>query len=185
MFVGKARACRDNWAYAVSVFRPDVVVLLVSEPTDADHEIDGHWSAPCEPAYDGVLETELRDQVRVLGSTGAHVVVTTAAYTALPFKSAKWFQRNDCQNAVFRRVAASTPRTVLADLFSWLCPTMDQDCNNRIANVILRPDGVHFRDASARILAAWLISNAQRHGVFKGVHVEGPEVHEIAIHPTR
>ena len=121
-FVGQARVCRDNWAYAVSAFRPDVVVLLVSEPTDAAHEINGSWTAPCEPAYDTVLEHELRDQVRLLGSKGARVVVTTAAYTELPFKSPAWFQHNDCQNAIFRRVATSTPRAVLADLFWWICP---------------------------------------------------------------
>jgi hypothetical protein len=167
------------------VFRPDVVVLLVSEPTDAAHEINGSWTAPCEPAYDTVLERELREQVELLGSKGAHVVVTTAAYTELPFKSPLWFKHNDCQNAIFRRVATSTPRTVLVDLFSWLCPTLGQDCNNHIAGITLRPDGVHFRDASARILATWLIAQAQHHGVFGGVRVDGPEVREIAIHPSR
>ena len=184
-FVGQARVCRDNWAYAVSLFRPDVVVLLVSEPTDAAHEINGSWTAPCEPAYDTVLERELREQVQLLGSEGARVVVTTAAYTELPFKSPAWFQHNDCQNAIFRRVATSTPRAVLVDLFSWICPKLDQDCDNRIADVTLRPDGVHFRDASARLLATWLIAQAQRHTVFAGVHVDGPEVREITIHPSR
>ncbi len=63
--------CRDRWAYAVSVFRPDVVVMLFSDPTDADHEIDGHWTAPCEREYDGVFAAELHDQIRLLASKHA------------------------------------------------------------------------------------------------------------------
>src|SRR4029078_9452561 len=165
---------------------PRVVgVLLVSEPTDAAHELDGHWTAPCEAAYDGVLETELRDQVRVLGSQGARAVLTPAASARLPFKSPQWFHRNDCQNAIFRRVAASEPHTVMADLFAWICPTLDAYCATHINGVTLRPDGVHFREDSAQILAAWLIAQAQHHGALAGVRVEGPPAQEIHARPTR
>ena len=52
-------------------------------------------------------------------------------------------------------------------------------------SVLLRPDGVHFRDASARLLAAWLITQAQHHAVFSGVRVEGPEAREISIAPSQ
>jgi peptidoglycan/LPS O-acetylase OafA/YrhL len=176
--------CRDNWAFAVSAFRPDVAVLLVSEPTAADHEIDGHWTAPCQPGYDDVLERELHAQIELLASKGARVVVTTTAYTNLPFKTPAWFQRNDCQNAIFRRVVASEPRAVMADVFSWICPHMDTNCDSRLDGTVLRPDGVHFRDASARLLAAWLIAQAQRHRVLAGVRVLSPEAREIRMPPS-
>ncbi len=184
IFTSNVGPCRDNWAYAVSVFRPDVVVLLMSEPTDMQHEIDGRWTAPCEPAYDAVLERELHEQIRLLASTGARVIVTTAAYTELPYKSAAWYRHNDCQNAIFRKVAADEPRAVLADVFRWLCPRADADCDNHLAGVELRADGVHFRAASAQLLAAWLIARARAHGVLSQVRVAGPPAAEIRLRPS-
>jgi hypothetical protein len=184
MFQGQADVCRDNWAYAVSVFRPDIVVLLFSEPTDATHEINGRWTAPCEPTYDEVFERELHEQIRLLESKGARVIATTTAYSALPYKTASWFRYNDCQNEILRRVVASEPRAVMADLFKWMCPRLDADCDGHISGVLLRPDGVHFRDASARVLAAWLIAQAQRHDVLSGVRVVGPEAYQAATHPS-
>jgi hypothetical protein len=168
----------------VSAFRPHVVVMLVSEPTDSTHEIDGQWTAPCEPAYDDVLERELHLQIRLLASKGARVVVTTTAYAGLPFKSSAWYRHNDCQNAIFRHVVATEPRAVLADLFRWICPQMDANCDTHLDGIVLRPDGVHFRDASARLLAAWVIAEAQHRRVLSGVRVDGPEAREIRIPPS-
>ncbi len=184
-YVSQARVCLDNWAYAVSVYRPDVVMMLVSEPTDSMHEIDGRWTAPCQPLYDQVLERELHAQIRLLAAQGAHVVVATTAYAGLPYKSPAWFQHNDCQNAIFRRVVASEPSAILADVFRWMCPHLDTNCDAHVGSVVLRPDGVHFRDASARLFAAWLIAQAQHHGVLSGVHVEGPEEREAATPPSQ
>jgi len=181
---GQADLCRDNWAFALSVFRPDVVVMLVSEPTDSTYEINGHWTAPCESAYDDVLEGQLHEQIRLLASKGARVIITTTAYAGLPFKTDSWFRHNDCQNAVFRRVAASEPRAVMADLFNWMCPRLDADCEGHLSDIVLRPDGVHFRDASARVLAAWLIAQAQQHDVLSGVRIEGREAYQLAAHPS-
>jgi peptidoglycan/LPS O-acetylase OafA/YrhL len=183
-YTGQSRVCLDGWAYAVSAFRPDVVVMLLSEPTDSEHEIDGHWTAPCEPEYDRALEHEVHSQIRLLASGGARVIVATTAYAGLPFKSLAWFHHNDCQNTIYRRVAASEPRAVMADLFSWICPRIDMDCNGHVGDVVLRPDGVHFRDASARLLAAWVITKAQHQGVFAGVRIEGQEAREIATSPS-
>ena len=184
-YEGPGRVCRDNWEYAVSAFRPDVAVLLISEPTDAGHEIGGRWTTPCEPAYDDVFRGELHTQIQLLAAHGARVVVTTAAYTNLPFKSHAWFAHNDCQNAMFRAAAVTEPHTVLADVFTWMCPQLDNECATRLDGVVLRPDGVHFRDASARLLAAVLITQAQRNGVFAGVRIVGPEVEQIRTPPSR
>jgi hypothetical protein len=184
LFDGQARVCRDNWATAVSLFRPDVVVMLVSEPTDAEHEIDGHWTAPCEPAYDTVFERELHDQMRLLASGGAHVIVTTTAYVGLPYKTPQWYAHNDCQNRLIRRVAAAEPKVVLADLFAWMCPRLDTDCNAHVGDIVLRPDGVHFRDTSARLIAAWLIMQGRHHGLFKRLRIEGPEARAVATPPS-
>jgi hypothetical protein len=168
----------------LSLFRPDVVVILVGDPTDAAHEIAGSWTEPCTPGYDDVLRHELHDQIHLLSSEGARVILATAAYSGLPFKSAAWFQHNDCQNAIYREVVASEPSAMIADVFTWMCPHMDADCDTNVDGIVLRPDGVHFRDASARILAAWVIARAQRHGILAGVRVEGADAREAAIPPS-
>jgi peptidoglycan/LPS O-acetylase OafA/YrhL len=184
VFASQARACSDNWAQAVSVFRPDVVAMLVSEPTDSEHEINGHWTAPCAPDYDQVLERDLNEQVRLLASNGARVIIATSAYSGLPYKTRAWFQHNDCQNAIFRKVAEAEPRAVLVDLFSWMCPTVDGNCDSRVGNVVLRPDGVHFRGASARWLAAWLIERSRHHGLLSSLRITGPEERWIRRRPS-
>jgi peptidoglycan/LPS O-acetylase OafA/YrhL len=183
-YEAQAGVCRDKWEFAVSVFRPDVVVMLISDPTDSIHEINGRWTAPCERDYDQVYEHELHEQIRLLASKGARVVATTTAYAGLPYKTLAWFQHNDCQNAILRRVVASEPSAVMADLFSWMCPKVDSDCQRHLAGTELRPDGVHFRDASARAVAAWLIAQAQQHGVLAGVHVDAADARLAAARPS-
>jgi hypothetical protein len=180
----QSRPCRDNWALAVRLFRPDAVFLLVNDATDARREIDGHWTHPCEPAYDTVLERELRSQVRLLAAGGARVVVTTAAYSGFPYEPREWYQYDDCQNAIFRRVATSEPHAVLADIFSWICPQAEARCAAHLGPVVLRPDGVHFRDASARLVAAWLIGEAQRHHVLTHVRIDGAYRAQLASLPS-
>jgi len=180
----QSRLCRDNWQYAVEVFRPDVVVLLVSDPTDTTREINGRWTAPCEPEYDSVYERQLHEQIRLLASKGARVIATTSAYTGLPYKTSSWFRHNDCQNAILRRVVASEPSAVMADVFKWMCPRLDADCDCYLSGVVLRPDGVHFRDESARLLAAWLIAQAKQQDVLSDVQVEGPEALLASARPS-
>ena len=177
----RRKVCRDNWAEAVGAFKPNVVVLLTADPGSAEHEINGQWTAPCRPAYDQVFERELREQIGVLSSRGAHVVVATAAYLQLPYKPMSWFTNDDCQNDMLRRVVAADPQAVIADVFTWLCPQLDAPCDSHLGGMVLRPDGMHFRDASARLLAAFLIAQAQRQGVLVGVRDDTPEARMVSV----
>jgi len=183
-YASQTQPCEKNWALAVSLFRPEVVVMLVSDATDAEHEINGEWTAPCQPAYDLDLEHELHDQIRMLAAHGARVVVATSGYDGLPYKSPSWFTHADCQNDTFRRVVGSEPHAVLADVFRWMCPRLGADCDRTIDGVVLRPDGVHFRDESARIFAAWLLHQAQRAGVFPGLRVFGADARSALDRPA-
>jgi peptidoglycan/LPS O-acetylase OafA/YrhL len=184
VYASQTEPCEKNWALAVSLFRPDVVVVLVSDPTDAEHEIDGHWTAPCDALYDATLTSDLNDQIRLLSSRGARVVVATSAYAGFPGKSRTWYAHDDCQNNTFREVVRTEPHTVLADLSAWMCPVRDADCHRTVDGVVLRPDGVHFRDASARIFAAWLIAQAQRRGVLAGLRVDRADAFAAADPPV-
>jgi peptidoglycan/LPS O-acetylase OafA/YrhL len=183
-YTSQTQPCEKNWALAVSLFRPDVVVMLVSDATDAEHEIDGQWTAPCQSAYDSDLDHELHAQIRMLASRRARVVVATSAYAGFPWKSNAWLQHDDCQNDILRTVVRSEPDAVLADVFRWMCPQLDQNCDRTVDGVVLRPDGVHFRDASARLFAAWLVTQSQPHGAFAGVKVFGPDARAARYSPT-
>jgi peptidoglycan/LPS O-acetylase OafA/YrhL len=184
MYASQAQPCEKNWELAVSLFRPDVVVMLVSDATDAEHEINGQWTAPCEESYDRDLEYELGQQIRMLASRGAHVVVATSAYAGFPDKSESWLAHDDCQNQIFRRVVRSEPHAVLADVFTWMCPHLDGDCDRTVDGIVLRPDGVHFRDASARVFAAWLLNRAERAGALARIHVFGTDARAALDRPA-
>ena len=159
--------CRKDWDEAETAFRPDLVVLTFAEPTDSQAEIDGAWTAPCEPLYDSRLEAELHDAIHLFASGGARVVLTTAAYANYPFKTADWFHHNDCQNTIIRRVVASEPAAQLADLFAWYCGVPETECRNNVDGVQLRPDAVHYRGRGAQIVAKRILQVA-------GIRTGGP-----------
>jgi peptidoglycan/LPS O-acetylase OafA/YrhL len=172
LYVDHRKACREQWAEAVTAFQPDVVVLSFADPGAEQHEINGQWTQPCDLAYRSVFESELHDQIDLLAAKGARVVVTTAAYLGLPFQPSAMYPDDDCQNASRRRVAVSDPHAVLADVFTWVCPRLGAPCDRHRGGVFLRPDGQHFRHAGARLLAAFVIAQAQRRGVLRGVRVD-------------
>jgi hypothetical protein len=86
------------------------------------------------------------------------VVVTTAPYTLGDLFTPSNRKNIDCTNQL-RRVLVPESGALLADLSEWTCPA-SQECRTRIGDVELRPDGVHFRGESARIVAKWLLDQA-------------------------
>jgi hypothetical protein len=166
------QVCDSNWSAAVREFRPDVVFWPFVDASSASYRIGATWMHPCQSAYDRVFEAQVRKDLAVLHSRGAWVVVTTGPYDNLPFEPASWFEYSDCQNALIRRIARSTPRTVLADTFAWLCDAHRRSCVDELDGEQLRPDGVHFRGASAELFARWLISQAQPHGVLSSLRID-------------
>ena len=155
-----ATYCRADWDEAAEAFRPELVVFSFAEPTDSESEVDGQWTAPCDPFYDARLEQELRSSVQMFAAFGARVILTTAAYANFPGKSGDWFAHNDCQNDVIRRVGTSEPGALVADVFAWLCPAKGAECRNEENGQTLRPDAVHYRDAGAAIIASRILDVA-------------------------
>ena len=180
ILIRKLPYCADLWAPVVASFKPNVVVWLKAGPGATIFDFNGHWTTPCQALWDQTLESTMHSQIRLLSSQGARVIVATAAYERLPYEQIAWMQHDDCHNAIVRKVAAAEPSAALADVYAWLCPKVDQACMRYAgALIILRPDGLHFRGASARLLAAWLIKQGQRHGVLTNLRVQGPEAIEV------
>ena len=81
--------CRKDWDEAEVAFRPDLVVLTFAEPTDSQAEIDGSWTAPCEPLYDSRLEAELHDAIHLFASGGTHGGAHDGGVRQLPVQDAR------------------------------------------------------------------------------------------------
>src|SRR5581483_2078725 len=77
---GQVVDCATYWDKDVHEFRPDLVLLVLGDFGDGAYERNGHWIEPCTAEFDDWYRAELQSAVTTLGSTGARVVLTTAAY---------------------------------------------------------------------------------------------------------
>jgi peptidoglycan/LPS O-acetylase OafA/YrhL len=170
--VESRQVCDSNWSTAIRQFRPTAVFWPFVDTTSVSYHIGTKWLQPCDAAYARVFEAQVRRDLAVLQSQGASVVMTTAPYDNVIFETDTWFRYDDCQNALIRRIARSTPKTVLADEFAWLCDAHRHTCVDKLDGEQLRPDGVHFRGPSAQLFARWLISEAQQQGVLQAVRID-------------
>jgi peptidoglycan/LPS O-acetylase OafA/YrhL len=149
-----------DWRRTVELWDPAVSVLQIGAWEIFDREIDGEWVTFGTPEYDEVLVPVLQRAVDSLSSQGAPVVVlTTPPFERDDGVTTDWTQndtaRTDHFNELLRDLAAANPDTVrLIDLGGYLCP--NNECRDQIDGVELRPDGLHFGDAGARLVASWL-----------------------------
>jgi peptidoglycan/LPS O-acetylase OafA/YrhL len=149
----------SDWRHDVELFQPDVTVLELGAWEIFDREINGEWIAFGTPEYDAILEPILQKAVDALSSGGAPVIVLTTPRFTRTDGTQEWLindvSRTDHFNALLATLARKNPNTVvLVDLGNYLCPA--NDCHKEINGVKMRPDGVHFKDADARVVAAWL-----------------------------
>ena len=142
---------------------PSILISLSSSwaPGDAELEHDGHWLTPCTPGFDRWYRRELSHAVEVLGSHGARVAIATGAYTVTIYgPSEEKFARADCINAIHRTVARQGHDRILLDVARFVCPT--RSCRIKEGDMYLRPDGVHYKNESARWMARWMIDQVDR-----------------------
>ena len=52
-------------------------------------------------------------------------------------------------------VTRESPNAVLVDVAKYVCPT--HDCRDEQDGVVLRDDGVHYRDKGAQLIAGWIL----------------------------
>ncbi|MCC5953524.1 MAG: acyltransferase [Acidimicrobiia bacterium] len=152
----------DRWAGFVEEFDPDVSVLIVGPWEVFDRRVDSEWLEFGDPRLDALLRQEFVHAVDVLSAGGATVVLMAAP----PFdrddgvSASEWSLRERWRvehlNDLLRSVADGDPARVgMVDLGALVCPA--GVCANRIGDVALRSDGIHFTSDGARVVAAELV----------------------------
>lgn len=147
---------RASWPNLVARERPDVVVLVRQSLVAPGGGVPG--AHRCDPRYLEWFKARLREDVAAVSGTGATVVLTTSPYARFA-GVVNTHEDNllDCTNRAIRDVAATAPRAALVDLATWVCPT--RQCHTHIGGVNVRPDGLHFRDAGARLAMRHLMGS--------------------------
>jgi peptidoglycan/LPS O-acetylase OafA/YrhL len=162
--VDEAAACPqwpDRWAADLASFRPDDAVLVLGAWDLADRMRNGSWTHPCAEGFDDWWAGELDEALRVLGTSGATVHVTTTPFLrsdVLGVSQAETDRRVDCLDTVIRARAAADHVGVI-DLAGWVCP--QGACVEKVANTVLRPDGVHYDGPGGPIVAGWLLDQLE------------------------
>ena len=155
-----------RWKADVEAFHPDVVLLADGEYEVRDQRIGSTWAHIGSSAVDGRERSALTKATKVLGSTGATVVLLTAPYYQQQEQDSgkPWPEdapaRVDRYNALIRAVAArSGGKVVVADVHAKLDPhghfasTID-------GQTVRFADGIHVTVAGATLIAPWLLSTS-------------------------
>jgi peptidoglycan/LPS O-acetylase OafA/YrhL len=147
--------CTLAWPSTVAQFDPDIVVLLLGAIHVGGTRGDG-WVRPCDALFKEWTSQALTDAQRVLTSRGAHLVISTSAYSPVFGFTPEVVPLTKCQNATFVRYADQHPEVGLIDIAKRVCPKYD-DCQTIERGVKLRPDFIHYQGAGALIITRWMI----------------------------
>jgi len=148
---------------AVRDFDPDVVLLAGSfwDITDRRPDNFGRYTSIGDPDYDRFLADELRHVTQVVANGGAKVIWANSPYWD-PVPNTAFFMgdppyveaergRVDAFNAMLAATVGSRADTTILDLQGWVRTQPGGDTGKEV-----RPDGVHFSEATTDVVAAWL-----------------------------
>jgi peptidoglycan/LPS O-acetylase OafA/YrhL len=150
-----------RWADQIAYDRPDVVLLVVGRWETIDRVRDGRWTHVGDPLFDAYLTAELRQALAVLGSTGAHILVTTEPYNRRAEKPDGSLypedqpERIDDWNTLVGNVVAQYPNARVLDLNKKLGP--GGVYTTKIDGIKMRSDGVHPTAEAVKWLTPWLL----------------------------
>jgi peptidoglycan/LPS O-acetylase OafA/YrhL len=170
----------QSWPEQLDYFKPDIALMLVGAWDILDREVDGHTVKFGTVEYDRSFLQQLDDATRVLGSSGAKVVVLTTPFFTHPEQVGQssdfpeydtW--RVDRINSLYRDFLAQNPgRYTLIDLNAFVSE------NGRFTDtkdgVQIRGDGVHFTEAGSLMVDQWLAP--QLEAIEKGAYSDTNEV---------
>jgi len=156
-------ACIHDQSGAIATFRPDVSVLMVGGPMVNEYDLgNGKLVDACSPSFASWYEGGARRSIDTLSMTGATVVVVSVVHPPKRIDvgagievPASYDQAVDCTNRYLKNVVASRPRARYLDLDAYICP--NGDCRETLDGVTLRPDGRHFQNAAATLVAKWMM----------------------------
>ncbi|MGH3677565.1 MAG: acyltransferase family protein [Mycobacterium sp.] len=150
----------SRWTQRINHDRPDTVLLIIGRWETVDRVNEGHWTRVGDPAFDGYLRGELQRALDILGSTGAHVVMTTAPYNRRGEQPDGSLypedepDRVDDWNALLRRVVERHPNASVLDLNKKLGP--DGGYTTKVDSIRMRSDGLHPTPEAVKWLTPWL-----------------------------
>jgi peptidoglycan/LPS O-acetylase OafA/YrhL len=153
--------CRDwpeRWRRQVHDLRVDAALVQVGPWDTADHRLpnDKTWHHLGEPAYDAIVEDQIRAAVDALSSSGAKVLWLTSPLVEMertvvprPTRAAPSSDpaRMTRLNELVAEVAAERPDVMRIIDVAGHVATLDPS---------VRPDGVHISEAASHPLAEWL-----------------------------
>jgi peptidoglycan/LPS O-acetylase OafA/YrhL len=147
----------ERWPRDVQRFQPDIVVLLYGGFTGG-WLIDGQPLGACDPLYAERYGQLLDRAIDSLASGGARVVVALPAYNRIYGKVDAADATVDCVNQTYTAaVTRHADRAALLRLDLFACPTVDTCDSTEVDGRRLRFDGLHYRDAAARLASQWIL----------------------------
>lgn len=139
------------WSGQLAQFRPDLVVVMFGAWDLYEASWDGSWHAPGDPVWNGHYRERVADAARRLRTTGARVVwLAPPCFAAGPGSdpNAPWYDpaRVDVLTSIYRSVTKEQGIGMTDVTRATGCPV---DLN-------VRPDGVHYSDPGADVVAGQL-----------------------------
>ena len=146
----------QRWPRDVERFQPDLVLLLYGGFING-WLVDGQPLDACDPTYRASYSRLLDQAIDTLTQGGARIVVALPAYNRVYGTVAAADATVDCLAATYTdAVARHADRATILRLDLFACPTA-ATCDSPVDGRRLRFDGLHYRDAAARLASQWIL----------------------------
>jgi peptidoglycan/LPS O-acetylase OafA/YrhL len=147
------------WAYRISVFHPNVVMILVGRWETVNRTYQGSWTNILHPTYAAYVKSQLRNAVHIAGAGGARVVLLTAPCddSGEQPNGSPWPEDAPQRLAIFnhlvRQVVAEVPGTSLLNFNAMACPGGHYE-EYMDGQQVRESDGVHFTFDGGNVFAS-------------------------------
>ena len=169
--VAPTRNCtewRNAWRSTIERFAPTDVIVIRSTVYFEEVNVGGAWHPVCSSSYHDFYRDHVIAEIDEIASQGARVALANIAYNRskmLVMSGEDAVRRNDanidCLNAALRDAIAARPDSArLLDLAAWVCP--NGQCPTGDEATRMRPDGVHFENGGAVLMANWVVEATRR-----------------------
>ncbi len=153
--------CSDwalRWPLNIADTEANTVLMVFGAALQPETEVSpGVWASPCDPAYDRFWRENLDAALDVLVDQNVEVGLATVPYYRGYKTEDRLDEEADCINRGIRAAARGRERVSIVDLAEWVCP--DAVCLQEIEGVELRPDGLHYDDATAEVALNWALTD--------------------------